>query len=153
MGYLKVENTISGTEGSIIATIDGEVKELAECSTITLHIDKNKAQFKTIGYRGTQSKTTGWSGTGSMTISYVTSRWAKMLIDYAKTGKDTYFSLLITNDDATAEALGAQRVRATGCNIDGADVAKLSANDEFLSTDISFTFNDIDLLDEFNDVI
>ena len=83
--YMKAEDAISGKEGALYATINGNVSQVAECKSITAKITKNKTEFKALGYRGTQHKATGWSGTGTLVIHYATSKFAKMMIDYANT--------------------------------------------------------------------
>ena len=95
MSYLLASDIISGIEGTVWATIDGQVVECAEIRNLTPTMDKNKTEVKTLGQRGTQHKATGWSGSGSFTFYYVTTRWTKMLIDYAKTGKDLYFDIVV----------------------------------------------------------
>lgn len=149
--FLKAGDSISGKEGSLIATIDGKVVEVAEVKSITAKITKNKSEFKAMGYRGTQYKATGWSGTGNMTIHYASSRWSKMMIDYAKNGKDVYFTLLMTNEDPNS-SLGAQRIKLIDCNLDEAEIGKLDVDAEFLDASSNFTFSDVDILDEFKEI-
>lgn len=149
--YMKAKDAISGKEGALYATIDGTVVQVAECKTITAKITKNKTEFKALGYRGTQQKATGWSGSGSLTIHYATSRWAKMMIDYAKNGTDTYFKLQIVNEDPTSR-LGRQTVTLIDVNFDEAEVAKLDTSADFLDQSMNFTFSDIEMSDQFNDL-
>ena len=78
--YMKAEDAISGKEGALYATIDGNVTQVAECKNINAKITKKKADFKALGYRGTQHKATGWDGTGSMVVHYASSKWAKMMM-------------------------------------------------------------------------
>ena len=101
-----------------------------------------------MGYRGTQHKATGWTGTGSMVIHYASSMWAKMMIDYAKTGKDIYFKLVLTNEDPTS-SIGRQKVTLIDCNLDEVEIAKLDTEAEFLDESINFTFSDVKLKEEF----
>lgn len=148
---IQAEDTINGREGVATAIIDGRVVELMELSNITATMEKNKTEFKAMGQRNTQNKATGWTGTGSATVRYVSSRWAKLMEKYAKTGKDTYFTINITNDDPSSRA-GRQVVQLLGCNIDSVDLAKLDIDAEILDQDINFTFSDFNILDEFNEL-
>lgn len=111
-------------------------------------MEKNKAEVKTIGHRGTQSKTTGWSGTGSMTLHYVSSLFRKLAIDYIKTGKDFYFDIIVTNDDPSS-SVGKQTMAFYNCNIDSVILAKLDLDSDALDEDLDFTFDDVDILDQF----
>ena len=146
--YMKAEDAISGKEGALYATIDGNVSQVAECKSITAKITKNKTEFKALGYRGTQHKATGWTGTGTMVIHYATSRFAKMMIDYAKNGIDQYFKLQLINDDPTSK-IGRQTVTLLDVNLDEAEIAKLDTDADFLDQTMNFTFSDVDMPDEF----
>lgn len=148
---IQAEDTINGREGVATAEIDGRVVELMELSNITATMEKNKTEFKAMGQRNTQNKATGWTGTGSATVRYVSSRWAKLMEKYAKTGKDTYFTIVITNDDPGSKA-GKQVVQLLGCNIDSIDLAKLDIDAEILEQDVNFTFNDFNILNEFKEL-
>ena len=148
---IQAEDTINGREGVATAEIDGRVIELMELSNITATMEKNKTEFKAMGQRNTQNKATGWSGTGSATVRYVSSRWSKLMEKYAKTGKDTYFTIVITNDDPGSKA-GKQIVQLLGCNLDSIDLAKLDVDTEILDQDINFTFSDFNILNEFKDL-
>lgn len=146
--YMKAEDAISGKEGALYATIDGEIKQVAECKNVSAKITKNKTDFKSLGYRGTQHKATGWSGTGTLVIHYATSTFAKMMIDYAKTGKDKYFTLQVINEDPTS-GIGRQTINLYDVNLDESEVAKLDNDADFLDQSMNFTFSDIDMTDEF----
>ena len=74
-----------------------------------------------------------------------------MLIDYAKTGKDVYFSMVITNDDPGSSA-GRQSVKLGQCNVDGGDIAKLDIESDLLDNSFDFTFAEVDSLEMFNDL-
>ena len=120
-----------------------------ELSNITVTVEKNKTEFKAMGTRNTQNKATGWTGTGSATARYVSSRYAKMIEEYVKTGKDTYFTIVITNEDPGSKT-GKQVIQVLGCNLDSLDIAKLDSDSDVLEHDINFTFSDFNILQEFN---
>lgn len=149
---LKSNDTISGKEGRAIATVNGEVFELFYAKAIEGTVEKNKSEIKTIGRRGTGHKTTGWSGSGSMTIYYVTSRFRKLVRDYIKTGIDTYFDLQVINEDP-ASSTGKQVTILKDCNLDSVMVAKLDGDsDDGLEEDMDFTFEDMELTEQFNEL-
>jgi hypothetical protein len=148
MNILQAEDAVNGREGVATAEINGQIETLMELANITVTVDKNKTEFKAMGTRNTQNKTTGWTGTGSATVRYISSRWAKMIEQYVKTGKDTYFTIVITNEDP-GSATGKQVIQVLGCNIDSVDLAKLDVDADILEQDIDFTFNDFNVLEEF----
>ena len=106
-GYLKAGDTISGQEGKAQININGEIHDLFMVKSVEATVEKNKAEVKTIGHRGTQNKTVGWSGTGSMTLHYATSLFRNLIVQYIKTGKDFFFDMIVTNEDPSSE-LGKQ---------------------------------------------
>ena len=146
--FMKSSDAISGKEGALYATIDGKVIQVAECKNISARITKNKADFKALGYRGTQHKATGWNGTGTLVIHYATSRFAKMMIDYTKNGVDQYFTLQIINKDPTS-SIGTQTVNLYDVNLDESEIAKLDTDSDFLDQSMNFTFSDVEMTNEF----
>ena len=148
MNILQAEDAVNGREGIATAEINGQIVELMELANISVTVEKNKTEFKAMGTRNTQNKTIGWTGTGSATVRYVSSRWAKMIQEYVKTGRDTYFTIVVTNEDP-GSATGRQVIQVLGCNIDSADIAKLDVDTEVLEQDVNFTFNDFNILEEF----
>lgn len=131
-------------------TIDGRVEELMGIKNVEATIEKNKAEMKVVGKRGTQHKANGWNGTGSMTIYYFTTKFRQMMLDYVKTGKDLYFDLQIVNEDPTS-TIGKQTVVLKNVNLDSVIIAKLDSEADMLDEEISFTFDDVDILDSFSD--
>jgi hypothetical protein len=146
--FILASDALTGNSGFVTGTIDGKVRQLAEIVSITATVTKSKNAFKCMGYKGTQHKSTGWSGAGSITMYVISSDWNKMVNDYVKTGKDCYFDIMITNEDAGSTA-GTQRVSLYRCNIDALDIAKFDANADYLQVTSNFTFEDTDLLEKF----
>lgn len=147
---LNAGDTISGQEGKATAKINGEIKDMFYIKTLEATVEKNKEEVRTLGKRGVQHKTTGWSGTGSMTMYYVTSEFVKMAKDYIKNGVDTYFTVTIENNDPTS-TIGKQTVVLYDVNIDNIPVTKLDVENSVLDCDLDFTFDDLDLVEEFNE--
>ncbi|GIO42473.1 phage portal protein [Paenibacillus apis] len=148
---MKAGDAISGQEGRAYATINGRIEEMFYAKTIEATAEKNKSEFKALGRRGTQSKAIGWTGTGSMTIYYATPIFRQMMIDYIKTGRDTYFDIQIVNEDPNS-GLGRQTIVLKNVNLDSVIMAKLDVDAEFLDEEISFTFDDVDMQDSFNSI-
>lgn len=148
MGFLRAQDTISGQEARAYATINGQVEEMFYAKKIEAKAKKSKKSIKTIGKRGSQNKATGWEGTGTLTIYYTTSLFRKLMLEYMKTGKDTYFDLQIVNEDPTS-SIGKQTTVLKGVNLDEVTLASFDVDSEVLEEEISFTFDDADLLDEF----
>lgn len=146
---LKADDTINGAEGTATMIVDGRVEELFEARSVEATVELNVADIRTLGNRMTQHKPTGASGSGSMTIYYISSRFARMVVDYLKTGRIPKFDLIVKNEDPSS-ATGKQLSKLSGCLINGADLGRLDIESDALETTVDFTFDDADLLQEFN---
>ncbi len=151
MAILNAKDTINGTQGTCFAVIDNTRTELMQVKNITATVEKKKTEIPILGITGKQHKAGGWKGTGKMTAYYVSSMFRKMMLDYIKTGKDTYFELMVTNEDPTS-GTGTQTVVLKGVNIDTVVFTKLDVEKEALDEEMEFTFNDVDILDTFNEL-
>jgi len=148
MAFLNEKDTINGGEGTAYATINGSIEELAYLKKIEAKVDKDKEDIKVLGRRTTGSKTRGLKGTGTMTIYYITSIFRKLMSDYIKTGKDTYFDIQVTNQDPSSST-GKQTTVLKNCNIDSVIIAKLDIEATAMDEEVSFTFDDFEILDSF----
>ena len=152
MAKLKSFDPISGKEGVAYAKINGNNEELFFAKTIEATVEKAKSEIKAIGRRMTGHKTTGLNGTGSMTLYYLTPLFRQMLKQYKDTGVDIYFDLVVENSDPSSSA-GKQTTLLMDCNLDSVLLTKLDADsDDPLEEDADFTFEDYDILEEFNKI-
>src|SRR5690606_793840 len=149
MAFMRESDAISGKHAKAFVTINGQVEELFYARSLEATIEKNKTDVPTLGKTNVGQKATGWTGTGTMNIYYVTSLFRRLMLDYVKTGRDFYFDLQVTNDDPTSSA-GRQTVVLKNCNLDDVIAAQFDiTTDEALNEDISFTFDDYDILEQF----
>ncbi|BBH19859.1 phage protein [Paenibacillus baekrokdamisoli] len=151
MTYLHAKDTISGQEGTAYAIINGLSEEMFYIKKLEAKVEKTKAEVKTLGRRGTQHKASGWNGSGTMTIYYVTSRFREMMLKYINEGKDTYFDIMVTNEDKSS-TIGKQIVRLTGVNLDSVIMASLDIESDVLEEEVAFTFEGVEMVkkDMFN---
>ena len=150
--FMESKDAISGKEGRAYAKINGNNELLFMAKTIEATVEKAKSEIKTIGRRMVGHKSMGMSGSGTMTIYYVTPLFRSMLKSYKETGIDTYFDIVIENDDPTSAA-GKQTVLLIGCNTDSVLLAKLDGDsDDALDEEVAFTFEDFDFLNEFKKI-
>ncbi|MGN7381412.1 Phage-like element PBSX protein xkdM [Chlamydia abortus] len=148
MAFLRARDTISGQEGRAYAKINGDNIEMFYIKTLEATVEKEKAEVKTLGRRGTQHKAIGWNGSGSMTIYYVTTRFRELMYDYMKTGIDTYFEIEVINEDP-ASSIGSQIVRLKGVNLNSVVMASLDTESEALEEELEFTFEDVEIIGSF----
>lgn len=146
---LKASDIPAGAEAIAYIEYNGKIEEFFYAKSIEATMEKNKAEVKVMGTRSTQNKAAGWTGTGSMTVYYVTSLFREMALRYAKEGKDSYFKLVITNEDA-GTTIGRQTIVLYDCNIDSVVLAKMDTEADVLDEDLDFTFADFDILESFS---
>lgn len=151
MAILRAKDTINGTQGTCFAVIDNKRTELMQVKNITATVEKKKTEIPILGVTGKQHKAGGWKGTGKMTVYYVSSIFRSMMLDYIKKGIDTYFEIMVNNEDPTSST-GSQTVLLKGVNLDSIIFTKLDVEKEALEEDMEFTFNDVDLLDKFDEL-
>lgn len=147
--FLDFKDTISGQEARAYATINGRNEDLFYIKKLDSKIEKEKSEGKTLGKRGTQTKAKGYKGTGTLTIYYVTSLFRELMLKYMKEGIDTYFDITVVNEDPTS-SIGKQTLVLKNCNLDDCPMALLDVDSDSLEEEIAFTFDDVDLLNNFN---
>ena len=86
-----------------------------------------------------------------MTVYYVSSLFRKVMVDYMKNGVDTYFELMLTNEDPTGDT-GRQTVLLKDVNIEEMLIGKLDVDEAAMDEEMKFTFGGVELLDEFEEV-
>jgi|AKZA01.1.fsa_nt_gi Protein of unknown function (DUF2001). len=148
-GFLKAGDIISGREGTAFMTIDGRNVPMFWLKNIEATVELIKTEVPVLGKRMNQQKVAGANGTGSMVIHKVTSEFAKIGIDYLKSGTIPEITIKVTNDDPNS-TIGRQSTLISGVIFDSVPIAKLDIESETLDEDVSFTFSDADLLDQFN---
>ncbi len=152
MATLKAWDAINGALGTCYANIDGSKEEMLYVKNINAKVKKNKREIKVLGQTGVKHKATGWSGSGSMSIYYSTSKFRELMIDYVKNGTDIYFDIVIENNDTTSQ-IGRQTVILKQVNLDEMVMAKLDIDSTELDEEMTFTFNDVSILNSFTDPV
>ncbi len=142
-------DAIHGAQGTAYVTIEGTRYKFAQLIDLDADMEKTKSKVPIMGKTGKGNKSTGWEGTGSATFHYNTSIFRKLLKRYKDTGEDIYFDIQVTNEDGSS-TVGRQTTILIDCNLDGGKVAKLDANAEYLEDDVTFTFEDWDMPEEFS---
>lgn len=150
MPWLDFNDTINGAEARAYAMVDGQNLPMFYLKNLKTTAKTNKKDGKTLGNRATQHKKTGWSGEGTATIYYATSFFRQMMLKYIKTGVDTYFDIVVTNDDPGSK-IGAQTIILKRCNLNEVSMALVDVENEALEEDISFTFEGVDMPEAFSE--
>jgi hypothetical protein len=151
MSFLLAKDTLNGSEGSVVITIDGKNKAIAGMRNIRTNAAIQSEDMKVIGSRKIQTKSNGVKLSGTGNIYYGTPIFTDMVMQYIKTGNMPQFSIQITNDDPST-SVGAQTIVYYGCTLTG-DVPMSILDDEqtMLNYDFNFSFTDVALLQAFTD--
>lgn len=150
MAFLLEKDALNGKQGKAIATINGQNQELFGAKKVQTDAEFQESDFKVIGTTLVQKKTTGVNLTGTMTIYYGTPIFIKMVQDYIKTGKMTFFNLQIENDDP-ATSVGKQTVVYYNCKLNKVPLSILDSDSDFLEEEVGFSYTSIEVLDWFHD--
>lgn len=146
--YLKAGDVVNGKEGSVYANIDGRLINMLEIKKLEAKVEKEKTDIPVLGFRGMQTKAKGYKGTGSVTAYYVSSEMRKLMLKYMNEGIDTYFVIIVTNEDPNT-SIGKQQVMLQNVNIDSVLLAKVDIDADNLEEDFDFTFDSAIMLDSF----
>lgn len=148
--YVRLSDTIAGTEGKAFITIDGKVRELFEISTLEATLELTVQSRRMMGHRMTQHKVVGAEGTGSMTMYFMNSDMLRLAIAYIKEGKYGGIKLQIQNEDAQS-TIGKQDITLLNVLFSKIPVTKLDdQSDDPITIDTDFTFDDIEGLKYFD---
>lgn len=148
---LKAFDTISGQMGECYANINGNTEKLLYLKKIEATVEKTKKEIKVLGYAGTKNKSAGWKGTGSATLYYVTSLYRELMLEYMHTGKDFNMDMYVVNEDPTSET-GKQKIWLKNVNFDKITLAKLDVESTELDEEVTFTFDDAEMIREFDEI-
>jgi len=148
MAFLLEKDALNGKQGKAIATINGQNQELFGAKKIQTDAEFQESDFKVIGTTLVQKKTTGVNLTGTMTIYYGTPIFIRMVQEYIKTGKMTFFNLQIENDDPST-SVGKQTVVYYNCKLNKVPLSILDSDSDFLEEEVGFSYTNIEVLDWF----
>ncbi|GAB6107815.1 phage tail tube protein [Fusibacter bizertensis] len=146
---MNAKDAVSASLAECFITIEGTRYNFMQAINLEASIEKSKTTVPILGKTGKGNKSTGWTGSGSATFHYNTSVFRKLLKQFKDTGEDIYFDIQVTNEDPTS-AVGRQTVILKECNLDGGILTKFDADAEYLDEEISFTFDDYEMPEEFS---
>lgn len=148
---MRAQDAVSAKLAQCFITIGNKRYNFMQMIDFEAKIEKNKIEVPILGQTGNGNKASGWAGTFTGTAHYNQSIMRKMLLEYKKTGVDTYFEIQVTNEDPTTK-VGRQTTIFTGCNLDGGILAKFDADGEYLDEEIEGTFEDWSMPESFKNL-
>ena len=145
---MKGSDAISASLAECFVTIGDNRYNFMQMINFEATITKNKTTVPILGQTGRGNKANGWTGVFRGKAHYNQSIFRQLLMEYKETGEDIYFDIQVTNSDS-ASSVGAQTVIFTGCNIDGGVLAAFDAEGDYLSENITGTFEDFKMPKKF----
>ena len=145
---MKAKDAVAASLAECYVTIDGNRYNFMHAINLEATVEKTKTEVPILGKTGKVNKASGWKGTGSATFHYNTSVFRELLTKYKNSGEDTYFDIMVINEDKTS-AVGRQTVILKDCNVDGGVLAKFDTEAEYLDEEMDFTFEDWEIPEKF----
>lgn len=147
--YTKINDLVTGSEGSAFITMDGQNRYFFEISKVDANIEFKVIAKRLLGHRMTQHKVVGAEGKGTLTMYNVSPAALAVYQRYIKEGKMPQVSIQTTNEDPDS-TVGRRVVVMRNCILAKAPVAYLDDSSEDLNTvDVDFTFDDVDELESY----
>lgn len=147
--YTKINDLVTGSEGSAYITTDGQNRYFFELSKIEANIEFTVIAKKLLGHRMKQHKVVGAEGKGTVTMYNVSPAALAIYQQYIKEGKTPQISIQTTNED-TGSTIGRRTIVMRNCILAKVPVAYLEDGSEDLNTtDSDFTFDDVDELESY----
>lgn len=149
MSYLLAQDTVNGSEGSIVITRNGQNIVVANMKNIKPNADIQSSDMKVIGTRVIQTKTNGAKLTGSGNVYYGTDLFRDMVLQYINTGVMPQFDIQITNNDPTT-TIGSEISAYYGCTLTGTiPLSILDTEEAMLNYDFNFAYTRVARLQSF----
>lgn len=148
---LQTGDVINSKDAMVTATINGRVIPLIECTDFEAKIEKNKEDVQVLGSHWKHHKVTSIEGTGTLEGYLISSMWLKYALPYINGGAELYFNITVDIQDKSSRT-GKQTVQLTDVSLDDIPIADISADDSVLDWSSDFTFEGVQLINEFNDI-
>ena len=149
MAFNKVSDTINASEGSVVVTIDGVNKTLAQIEEISAELALSTAKVDLIGKPMTGHKPLSLEGTGKLKMFLVDNTLSNMVLNFLSTGKYPQISITTTVEDKSS-ATGKQVVQLIGVIFETATLFDMLSKDALMEQSSNFTFDDVKMINKFS---
>ena len=89
-----------------------------------------------------------WPGSGKLVFHYNDSVLRRIMLESKESGKEISFDMQVTNDDPYSQ-VGRQTILLKGCRIETGVLARFDAEEAVLLDEMEFTFQDFEILEQF----
>ena len=141
-------DAIYGSMADAYVVLDGNRYHMIQMVNFDSTFTPNIVDVPILGRVTKGHKMAGGSGSWSASAHFNTSVFRMWILAYKKTGRLVPFEIHVSNEDPSA-AVGRQTVILRDCLLDKVTLAKFDANDAVLDEDISGTFDDFEIPEQF----
>ncbi len=145
---MNAKDAVYGSLAECFITIDGNRYNFMSLTEFESMFEVNSKDVPILGKVGKGHKPAGGNGTWKGTAHYNQSIFRKIADQYQKTGVMPYFEIQVTNEDPTS-SVGRQTIIHHDCLCDKFTLAKFQAGEDLLEEELSGTFEEFDMPEEF----
>jgi hypothetical protein len=145
---MNAKDAIYGAEAECYVTIDGNRYNMMSMVEFSCQLEFNIVDVPILGQVNKGHKTAGTSGTWTGTAHFNQSFMRKWAYNYQKTGKLVPFDIQVSNEDPSS-SVGRQTILLRRCLLDTLILAMFNADEETLDEELSGTFEDWEMPEEF----
>ncbi|MCL1872960.1 MAG: phage tail tube protein [Clostridiales bacterium] len=146
---MRGKDAVFASLADFYVTLNGNRYNVMQAINFESRLAINNREVPVLGFTILQHKAGVSKGTWSATVYYNTSIFRAWLLHFKDTGELIPFECEAVNEDPSSDA-GSQKITHTGCLIDNATLAKMIAGEDILTEDLSGTFDDWDMPQEFD---
>lgn len=152
MGFIAGRDTVRGTDGSVIWTVDDQEYDFFHVTQCTINMEIDEDEVPRIGTRTKGHKLNTVSITGSMTGYYGDPVIRREMTKYVKGGAYPDMKIILSNNDPDTQAL-TQTFVGKGVTVNSLVLAEIDATTTMLEEDIDFSLEGYDIVDEFDETL
>lgn len=137
-----IQKTVSGAFADCQIIWNGIQEPFPEAVRLDTRFMKRRKRNK-------QGDTTiQWPGSGKLVFHYNDSVLRRIMLESKESGKEIYFDMQVTNEDPCSQ-VGCQTILLKGCRIETGVLARFDVEEAVLLDEMEFTFQDFEILEQF----
>lgn len=148
---IRGNDTIRGTDVTFTIDIDGERHDFIHAKNWETTAEFNKDDVPRIGTRIVGKKNGTITYSGSCNVYYCDPTLRRVFLNFVNTGYWPEITATVRNYDKDSRA-GAQTTIHHGIKFDSITISKFDAESTMLDEDIDFTFESVDIPEEFTEL-
>lgn len=146
---IQIKDPIKASLAECYITIDGEQINCFNFINFEATAKKETTDVPRLGTARKSKRTTSISYEFSGEMYYTSSKFREMFLKFQNEGAETYFDILIANEDSESSA-GRQSIICRDCLLDEITLAKFDADGDFLKESVSGSIDRFEMPETFN---